>query len=85
MNTETAVRIYKAARMLNLDDNIILAFEGFKFDDYKKAIKPYLESLPENEITIGLGDDEPYREYQESNFNEYFDSAHTYKYVYGYR
>jgi hypothetical protein len=54
-----AERIYKAARMLNLDDDVILAFEGFNRAEYLIALKPFLEKLPKKEITMGWEEPEP--------------------------
>lgn len=62
MQCKEAGRIYETARKENIAEDLILHLEGLNREEYKQALKLYLKTLPNKEITMGY-EEEP-RQYE---------------------
>lgn len=76
MQCSEAQKIYNDSIKYELPIEVILQMEDKSQQEFNEAFKP----IEGKHIKMGYEEDESYRDFQESNFNEYFDWASTYRY-----
>lgn len=59
MKIAEAKRIFETARNEDIAEDLILDLEGLNREEYRQALKLYLKTLPNPEITMGYEEGEP--------------------------
>lgn len=82
MNLKDALQIYEYARQYGINEDTLITFAGFNKNEYDNLLKDYFSKKQNDDAVINDNEieQEQYREFQQSNFNEYFDWARTYRY-----